>query len=59
MRHRFRRMGRFVPALAMLLAITGSGCDNPFSPRIAPFRGVSTPPPVPNQDTEVIRLFWC
>ena len=47
-------------AAVLVSTLVVTGCDNPFSPRLAPVRGVSTPPPVPNQDVEVIRLFaWC
>jgi hypothetical protein len=46
--------------LVACLTLGAAGCVNPFSPRLAPIRGVSSPPPIPNQDIEVIRLFaWC
>src|SRR5262245_51608968 len=45
-----------VAALGLVLA----GCFNPFSPRMAPVLGVSKPAPVPNNPTNLLRLFeWC
>lgn len=50
-----------LPRVAALLALVAvTGCFNPFAPRIAPVRGVSTPPPVPNSAIKVVELFaWC
>lgn len=46
-------------AAALLLAVS-TGCFNPFSPRIAPERGTSSPPPSPVSAAEVVELFaWC
>lgn len=51
--------GARLTACALLLAGL-AGCFNPFSPRIAPARGTSSPPPVPNSPAQVVELFaWC
>lgn len=55
------RVRRIAPAgAALAAALVVSGCFNPFSPRIAPERGTSSPPPVPNSASQVVELFaWC
>ena len=52
---------RLVAALALLALPVGvAGCFNPFSPRLAPVLGHSTPAPVPNSPSNLLRLFeWC
>lgn len=52
---------RQLAALGALIATMAlSGCWNPFSPRIATGRGISTPPPSPDSPSGVLRLFeWC
>src|SRR5712692_5688717 len=52
---------RAVVALIVGLVPIGlGGCFNAFDPRIAPTRGVSEPPPVPNTPQNLLRLFeWC
>lgn len=53
-----RAWARAIGAAVLLAVVTG--CFNPFSPRIAPERGTSTPPPVPNSPAQVVELFaWC
>lgn len=53
-----RRPLRLAAALLALAAL--AGCFNPFAPRVATVRGVSTPPPVPNSAVKVVELFaWC
>ena len=55
-------ISRFSPvaAAALFLVIFAEGCFNPFSPPLAPQRGISAPPPVPNTPTNLLRLFeWC
>jgi hypothetical protein len=45
-------------ALTVMAAL--AGCYNPFSPRIAPVLGNSTPAPVPSSAPNLLRLFeWC
>lgn len=45
---------------AMMLAVAVTGCFNPFSPQVAPNRGVSKSPPQPSTAEGVVRLFeWC
>jgi len=58
---RLQKAGPLAGCLVAALALVGlCGCFNPFSPRIAPVRGVSSPPPVPNSAVEVVKLFaWC
>lgn len=49
-------------ALALIGALSMPlvGCFNPFSPLVSSDRGVSSPAPVPNSPSNVIRLFeWC
>ena len=47
-------------AAALVLVIFAGGCFNPFAPPLAPQRGISAPPPVPNTPTNLLRLFeWC
>lgn len=53
---------RFSPfaATALFLVVFAQGCFNPFAPPLAPHRGISAPPPVPNTPTNLLRLFeWC
>lgn len=53
-----RRVGALT-AIA-LIAVSVGGCFNPFSPLVSVDRGVSSPAPVPNSPSNVIRLFeWC
>ncbi|MEO5988386.1 MAG: hypothetical protein ABIU54_13160 [Candidatus Eisenbacteria bacterium] len=47
-------------ALIGMLCLLLVGCFNPFSPLVSTDRGVSSPAPVPNSPSNVIRLFeWC
>lgn len=47
-------------ALIGMLSMLLVGCFNPFSPLVSNDRGVSSPAPVPNSPSNVIRLFeWC
>jgi hypothetical protein len=47
-------------AAALSLVVLTQGCFNPFAPPLAPQRGISAPPPVPNTPTNLLRLFeWC
>lgn len=52
---------RVAPVLAVGLLLLGTaGCFNPFSPRIADTRAVTTPPPSPISPAGVLELFrWC
>lgn len=56
-----RKPGRL--ALVALLAAAGlglGGCFNPFSPRVADFKGQSEPAPPPNSPQGAVRLLaWC
>lgn len=64
-RHTARGRGRTRPARALrplaalaamtLLALTITGCFNPFDPRVLG-RGISEPPPAPNSASGVLRL---
>ena len=58
------RRTRISRTAARALALAGmsllAGCVNPFDPRVATVRGVSSPPPVPNSASKVVELFaWC
>jgi hypothetical protein len=61
--NRSRGIGPGRAALGMtgvMIAVLVTGCFNPFSPKVAPNRGVSKAPPAPSSAEGVVRLFeWC
>ena len=58
--HRSPRLHPFMALALLAIGLAASGCFNPFSPRIAPVLGFSKPAPVPNNASNLLRLFeWC